>query len=202
MRKPSKFIRPIEIQRLAPNLSMNQWYSLLARNNANSYKPRPTAPFAESSTKWEKAVAVNFKPSTQMTVKSHIRKYLVPAFGKVMLRDVQPELVQKFLSGLKVSPKTVRNIQVTLQGMFKSARAWGYVSTDPLAGVVLPRRFHSSAHFFTLDEVQRLVQAASAPYKTFYWLAAETGMRASELCGLRTTDIDYERSQVTVRQSA
>lgn len=175
---------------------------ILREVNTNSYKPRPTAPFAEFATKWEKAVVVNFKPSTQMTVRSHIRKYLVPAFGKVMLKDFEPELVQRFLSGLKVSPKTVRNIHVTLQGMFKSARAWRYISTDPLAGVVLPRRARSSAHFFTLEEVRRIVGAASEPYKTFYWLAAETGMRASELCGLRTSDLDLEANQVTVRQSA
>ena len=175
---------------------------ILREINANSYKPRPTALFAEFASRWEKAVVVNFKPSTQATVKSHVRKYLVPAFGKTMLRDFEPELVQRFLSGLKVSAKTVRNISVTLQGMFKSARAWGYISTNPLDGVVLPRRIRSSAHFFTLDEVQHIIGAAEEPYKTFYWLAAETGMRAGELCGLRTSDLDLSSGQVSVRQSA
>ena len=55
---------------------------------------------------------------------------------------------------------------------------------------------------FTLEEVQRLLAAADEPYKTFYWLAAETGMRAGELCGLRIEDLSLEQFQVTVNQSA
>jgi integrase len=46
---------------------------------------------------------------------------------------------------------------------------------------------------FTLEEVQRLLAAAGEPYKTFYWLAAETGMRAGELCGLRIEDLILEQ---------
>jgi integrase len=43
--------------------------------------------------------------------------------------------------------------------------------------------------------------AATGPLKSFYWLAAETGMRAGELCGLRIEDLDLERCAVNVRQS-
>ena len=40
------------------------------------------------------------------------------------------------------------------------------------------------------------------PVSTFYWLAAETGMRAGELCGLRVDHIDLGRGLVKVSQSA
>ena len=38
--------------------------------------------------------------------------------------------------------------------------------------------------------------------KTFYGLAAETGLRAGELCGLSVDDLDLERGLLQVRQSA
>jgi integrase len=49
--------------------------------------------------------------------------------------------------------------------------------------------------------MQRILAAAPEPYQTFYWVAAETGMRAGELCGIRVPDIDLSRGLVNVRQS-
>ncbi len=55
---------------------------------------------------------------------------------------------------------------------------------------------------FSLDEVQRILSAADEPRRTFYWLAAETGMRASELCALRWQDLDLNAGWVVVRRKA
>jgi integrase len=71
-------------------------------------------------------------------------------------------------------------------------------------GPVDPRTFGGcgQAHSeFTLDEIQRIIAAASGPLKSFYWLAAETGMRAGELCGLRIEDLDLGQCFVNVKQS-
>jgi integrase len=146
-------------------------------------------------------VLVQHKPSTQGTMRSHMQKYLVPEFGDLSLRDVQPEKVQQFIANLRVSPKTVRNISVTFQLMWKSAMAWNYVSHDALAGVVLPKPKRARRFFLTLEETRRILAAAPEPYRTFYWLAAETGMRAGELCGIQVDDIDLNRGLVSVRQN-
>jgi len=66
---------------------------------------------------------------------------------------------------------------------------------------MLPKVVRKARFFFTLDEIQRIIAAASGPLKSFYWLAAETGMRAGELCGLRTEDVDLEQCFVIVKQS-
>jgi integrase len=115
---------------------------------------------------------------------------------------VRPETVQQFISGIKTNPKTVRNIYVTTQMMWKSARAWQYVAHDALDGVVLPKRRTPRRFFFTQEEVKRVLAAAEEPYRTFYWLAAETGLRAGELCGLCLEDLNLEAGQVHVKQSA
>jgi integrase len=147
-------------------------------------------------------VLIQHKPSTQATIRSQLRKHLVPYFGNAAMRDIQPEDVQRFFSGLKVSPKTVRNIHATLQMVWRSARAWRYVAHDALDGIVLPKQRKARRFFFTIEETQRILAAASEPYKTFYWLAAETGMRAGELSGLRVDDLDLENGVLHVCQSA
>src|SRR5450432_2007521 len=60
-----------------------------------------------------------------------------------------------------------------------------------------PRRF-----FFTKEEATRILVSADEPYRTFYWLAAELGLRAGEICGLRLEDINLEVGLIRVRQSA
>jgi integrase len=46
-----------------------------------------------------------------------------------------------------------------------------------------------------------ILGAANGTLRTFYWLAAETGMRAGELCGLRLEDLDLDHGVVNVKQS-
>jgi integrase len=183
-------------------LAMRELESRISSINDPSYRPRTVASFKEFAERWMSTVMVQHKPSTRATMQSHLRKYLVPAFGHLQLRDVQAESVQIFIAALDLSPKTVRNISITLQLMWKSAKAWRYVSHDPVDGVVLPKPRRSRRVFYSIDETRRILGAAEDPHRTFYWLAAETGMRAGELCGLRVEDIDLTRRLVKIVQSA
>jgi hypothetical protein len=107
--------------------------------NAISYRPRPSATFAQFAEKWEREVLSQFGESTAVNYRTHIRKHLVPFFGRYAMKDVNPELVQHFVYQSRVSPKTTRNICVTLQSMWATAKAWGYIAHNVMEGVVLPR---------------------------------------------------------------
>ena len=170
--------------------------------NHVSYRPRPTATFAEFAASWESKVLNQFGASTAINYRVHVRKHLVPFFGKYAMKDVAPEFVQLFVSSAKSSPKTVRNICITLQSMWRSARAWGYVAHDLMDGVVLPTQKRMQRFFFSTEEVKTIIGGAPEPYRTFYGLAAETGLRAGELCGITLDDLDLERRLLLVRQSA
>ena len=182
-------------------LALRELAKRLAVANDPRYRARPTARFEEFASRWESSVLTQFKPSTQVTIRSHLRKHLVPFFGRWQMREIGPEEVQRFISSVKASPKTVKNLFATMQMLWKSARTWGYVAHDAVSGVALPKRHRVARRFFSIEEVQRILEAAPEPYRTFYWLAVETGMRAGELCGLRVVDFDFERGQMSVRQS-
>jgi integrase len=169
--------------------------------NDLSYRAKTAASFQQFAQRWMDTVMCQTKPSTRSTFSSHVKKYFLPAFGTLRMSDIRTESVQCFIAGLKLSPKTVRNIHITLQLMWKSAKAWEYVSHS-LDGIVLPKARRSRRPSFTLDEMRRIIAAAQNPQKMFYWLAAETGLRAGELCGLRVDDIDFDRGIVKVWQSA
>ena len=151
---------------------------------------------------WETKVMSQSGASTAINYRVHMRKHLVPFLGRYAMKDITPELVQLFVSNAKASPKTLRNICVTLQSMWRSARAWGYVAHDLMSGVVLPTQKRMQRFFFSAEEVKTIIGAASEPYRMFYGLAAETGLRAGELCGITLDDLDFEHRLLLVRRSA
>ena len=182
-------------------LALRELEKRLCVVNDLRYRARPTATFEEFASRWESLVLTQHKPSTQVTIRSHLRKHLVPFFGRWQMREIGPEEVQRFVSSVKVSGKTAKNLFATMQMLWKSARAWGYVAHDAVSDVVLPKRQRVARRFFSVEEVQRILASVPEPYYTFYWLAVETGMRAGELCGLRASDFDWDRCCVSVRQS-
>lgn len=119
----------------------------------------------------------------------------------MQVRDLGTEEVQRFISSVTVSPKTKKNLLATLQMLWKSARAWGYVAHDAVSDVVLPKRYRVAQRSYTLEEIQRVLEAAKEPERTLYWLAAETAMRGGELCGLQISAFDFERGLVRVNRS-
>jgi integrase len=182
-------------------LALRELEKRLSVVNNPRYRARPTATFEEFASGWESRVLTQHKPSTQATIKSHLRKHLVPYFGRTQMKDIGTEEVQTFIASLRCSPKTVKNIHATMQMLWKSARVWNYVAHDAVSDVILPKRNRVARRFFSVEEVQRVLASAPEPYHTFYWLAVETGMRAGELCGLRESDFDVERGLVSIRQS-
>jgi len=177
-------------------------YIQLSAVNSPTYRPRVAATFSDLATRWESMVLGQMKPSTRVNFKSHLEKHLKPYFGEKQLREITTETVQQFTAGIHASPKTARNIIATLRVIWTSARAWTHVDHDPFDALRLPKVSRARQFSFTLEEARRIITAAKEPYRTFYWLAFETGMRAGELCALRVEDFDFVDCIVHVNQSA
>jgi integrase len=182
-------------------LAMRELELRIAPINSINYRALRTATFAEFAAIWKDNALTQHKQSTQLAVRSQLKKWLVPYFGSCAMREVGGQTIQMFVQRCSLAPKSCRNLILTLRMMWGSAKAWGYVSHDPFEGLVLPKVARQARFFFTLDEIQRIIAAASGPLKSFYWLAAETGMRAGELCGLRIEDVDLGQCFVNVKQS-
>jgi integrase len=174
----------------------------IAHVNKVSYRPMPTAKFADFALNWEQKVLSQYGYSTAINYRTHIWKHLVPFFGEYPMKDLNPEMVQQFVSGSVVSAKTTRNICITLRSMWTTAKAWGYVAHNLMEGVVLPDVERVQRFFLSQVEIRLILAKAQEPYRTWYGLAAETGLRAGELCGLTVDDIDLKRGMLQVRQSA
>ena len=169
--------------------------------NSPTYRARPTAAFAEFANRWDAMVLSQHKRSTQSSTRSQLRRWLLPQLGNCALKDLDGQRLQAFVSSCHCNSKTIRNLVATLRMMWNNARAWGYVAHNPFDGLVLPKRGLVRTSTFSLEVAQRIISSASEPYKTFYLILAETGIRGGEICGLRVADLDLGNALIHVHQS-
>ena len=182
-------------------LALRALQARLSTINSPTYRARPTATFADFAKHWDATVLSQHKRSTQSSTRSQLRRWLLPQLGGVALKDLDGQRLQAFVSNCRCNPKTIRNLVATLRMMWNSARAWGYVTHDPFDGLVLPKRGLVQTVTFSLDEIKRILDSASEPYRTYYAILAETGIRGGEICALRVSDLDLENAVIYVRQS-
>jgi integrase len=148
---------------------------------------------------WERDYLSITKPSTQSSVKSHLKR-LKAAWGGRDIRQVDAGDLQRLVSTAneELSPKSISNLWGTISLVWQAAFAQKYVEAT-LLKPKLPPKPKKRARFFTLAEVGKIIAASVEEHAVFYWLAAESGLRAGELAGAKLTDITSDR--ITVSRS-
>jgi len=174
-----------------------------AKVNSLDYQPRPTATFREFAKKWQTDVLSQLKPSTRSADKSRIVKHLLPEFDDVCMKDLNAQRVQAMIARKagSVSPKSIRNIIALLGMMWNQAKSWGYVQHDHFSGLVLPERDRLDERCLTVEEMKAVIETAEEPYKTYYWILAETGVRAGEIGALTVPNLLLNNGVIRVVQS-
>jgi len=174
----------------------------LSQINSVMYRPRPTARFREFAGKWERDALSQHKRSTQSADRSRLRKHLIPELGEVYMKDINREGLQNFVArkATRLSAKSVRNLIALLREMWVQAQADGYTQVNPFSALVLPESGVPNERCLTLDEMKLVIDAASEPYKTYYWILAETGIRCGEACGLPVRNLLLDLGALKIQQ--
>lgn len=145
----------------------------------------------------------HWKETTATANYQIINHSLKPVLGQHILQKLRPEHVQAFINkqvkdGL--APATIRRKMTCLQSALKQAVENQLILRNPAEHAKLPQAAQKEIKFLTVDEQQKLVNAL--PENTYgrgLRFILGTGLRSSELCGLRW--IDIEGDYFTVRQS-
>jgi integrase/recombinase XerD len=118
---------------------------------------------------------------------------------KLTLAGVSRDNLVDFLAGLyreKLESRTVARHLVTLRNFFRFAQVQELITTDPSLNLESPKIRRTLPGYLRLEEVERLLAQPDA--KTSFGLRDRamlevlysTGLRVSELVGLRVTDLD------------
>ena len=117
------------------------------------------------------------------------------------------EHVGDYLAGLRddgMARNTVRNAHVALRAWFNWLSAEGEVSENPCLRLKTPKMEDVSPDPYTDDEVRAMLAACrgrdfmAARDAAIVGVLADTGLRASEFCGLEMEDVELDSERIRI----
>ncbi len=154
----------------------------------------------------ESYVKVNCTLRTYDGYHSVIKNHLAPNLGMIPLTQLKPQQIQQYYSkefadGKGLSARTVLHIHRILYQALKYAMRQGILMHNAADLVDPPRAKKSRMRTLIPSEVAKLFEVAKdTPYYPIYYTAINTGLRQSELLGLRWRDVDLDLAALSVNQ--
>ena len=143
------------------------------------------------------------KGSTADTVYVHITKHINPALGKIKLQKLRSEQIQAFynkeqnegINGKRLAPASIRRISITLHSALKQAVANKLINSNPCNkdAVKLPKMEQEEVEVLQDWEYEKLLPLIPENNEgRAIRLMLNTGLRVSEVCGLRWKDVSED----------
>jgi len=130
--------------------------------------------------------------------------YIIPNFRNRSLTSIVPLEIRTFLKdlGKTYSKSTLNKVLICLNGIYKSAMENKICTFNPAENIKIKLEEKSNIkRTYDKYEVEKIFEFCE---KHFYGhiirLLLEMGLRASELCGLRWTDIDFQRKIISIKR--
>jgi integrase len=142
--------------------------------------------------------------STQGRSQGIIDKYLIPTFGPLALRSVSTETIQRYFASDALdhlSHESRDKVRDVLSSILRTAKRYGYLQKNAADDVELPRPERIIKHkpYVRPEQFNALVDLIPEPYATMIFTAVFTGLRVSEIAGLRWRDVGADSITIEKR---
>jgi integrase len=172
---------------------------------------------AEAGRLWlEGCEAASLERSTIECYRQRLKRHIIPLIGAVKLSRLTAPMVRAFEDKLAAdrTPAMVRKARVSLGALLTDAQERGLVGQNVVRALRGRRRgkdataarqkskLQVGVDIPSPSEIRALLAAASDQARPVLLTAVFTGLRISELRGLRWDDVDLKRGELHVRQRA
>jgi len=158
--------------------------------------------------KFEKRYSAHTISSYQQDINSFFG-FLDQTFGEMPMDKITPTFIRSWLAGMKekkMTAKTINRKLSALRSFFKYHLKRGAISQMPTFNVIAPKISRRLPVFMKESETKELLETLASGSEDWKSLNARmlitlfyaTGMRLSELIGLREKQLDLSRSQIRV----
>jgi integrase len=168
--------------------------------------------------RWLDDAAQRLERATCKTYAEHVNIHIVPLLGRLKLSEISVPVVAQFKKDLrarKVKPLLTRKILVSLGAIIADAQENGLAAHNAVRDLRRnkkqserkleqrhKRKLKVGVDIPTKEEVSGIIRHAPDRWRALLVTAAFTGLRASELRGLRWGDVDLKKGELHVRQRA
>jgi len=155
---------------------------------------------------WLNTVSSSSSKGTHITYSWTVRKHILPYIGDVNLMDLRPDRIQRFYHHLQKEGSSNHAVHVThktLRVAMNHAVKLGLLGRNPCSGTTPPKPEQTEMKFYDDHQVKQLLKTAKEigdRFYPFYFLAIHTGMRLSEIIGLKWEDVNWDLSTLQVKR--
>lgn len=161
---------------------------------------------------WYATRLADWSPRNAVQQRDILDRYLVPQFGVTPLRKLKTVDIDAFYArlrrrpgraGKKLSAATVNRVHATLRAALNQGVKWSWLTVNPALNATRPAEHTPEIVPPDPADVARAVEIAAAEdpdFAAFIRLAAATGARRSQLCGLQWRDVDLEAGRLVYRR--
>ena len=154
-----------------------------------------------------------FSENARSSYRMFLDRHILPVLGEYLLTEVTPAMISKLLVDFQkagYAHATAVKLYNILNGVFEMAFLDDSIPMNPMLRVKRPaprkdeQPKEESDKAYTVQELSYILScAAQEPlqWQTYISLAADTGLRRGECCGLQWSDIDFKAGAVTVRRN-
>jgi integrase len=164
----------------------------------------------------EECEAEHLERTTIEQYRSHLNLHIIPFIGAEKLSHLNVPAINAFRTKLRTegrSPAMVRGVTASLSALISVAQQRGVAAHNPVRELRRAKKTTTERHNAKLrigidiptpDEIRALLANAKGCYRPLFMVAVVTGLRASELRGLRWEDLDLDtrKPELHVRQRA
>ena len=176
-------------------------------------KPKPKAPTfkkaADDFLKWSKVNHAQ-KPNSYVRVKYSCQS-LKDFFGETKVDQIEPKDIEKFIfrrskqtskkTGEPITRDTINLELIALKTILKRLLSAGILSENPAREIKQLAENVRNFHVLTDDEEKIYLMACPQPIQDVASLMLETGMRPSELYGLKRENVSIEKGYLQIEDS-
>ena len=182
--------------------------------------PSKSITVTEAGKSWIRAAeAAELERSTVKQYREHVDQHIVPFIGRVKLSELSAQAVRKFEDRLRAEGRSqamVRKIIGSLGSLLADAQEQGLAAHNAVRDLRRNRRrgkernaekrqrgkLKVGVDIPTPGEIKAIIANAKGRWRPLLITAIFTGLRASELRGLRWRDVDFKANELHVRQRA
>ena len=153
---------------------------------------------------WLASHAGSIEPRTHHDYTRFLRDYARPVLGKRRLDSLVILDFQGLYDGIsrRVSAHATRRTHQALNAAMAQAVRWKLVRTNPITGVKIPKEVKRDYCCLPMEKAKEFQAAADEhPRGLIFSFTLATGMRPSEVLGLRWQDFNPDAGTITVEKS-
>ena len=181
---------------------------LARRGRGETLAPDSRLRFSEAAQRWLAGPVQDLRATTQAGYRSAVEQHVLRRHGSRRLDSITADDLAALVHDMRKQGKSEATIAAVLGAVCRiykfAARRLGFSGMNPITLMLSSERpkvsLATRRPIFTPEQIEQTLAASTEPYRTLFTVAALTGARVSELCGLIWADVrldDLDDAEIT-----